>query len=102
MQEALSLKGYELIVCSGRESHRFLPERMIDGAVILDATFSSEELMNYADRGHKLVVMDRELDHPNINQVLLDIDNKAGATLGYYQSNDCMKMSNPLGHIVFS
>lgn len=79
MQEALSLKGYELIVCSGRESHRFLPERMIDGAIILDATFSSEELINFANRGHKLVVMDRELDHPNINQVLLD--NKAGATL---------------------
>jgi LacI family transcriptional regulator len=79
MQEALSLKGYELIVCSGMESHRFLPERMIDGAIILDATFSSEELMSFANRGHKLVVMDRELDHPNINQVLLD--NKAGATL---------------------
>jgi LacI family transcriptional regulator len=79
MQEALSLKGYELIVCSGRESHRFLPERMIDGAIVLDVTFSSEELMNYASRGHKLVVMDRELDHPNINQVLLD--NRAGATL---------------------
>jgi LacI family transcriptional regulator len=79
MQEALSLKGYELIVCSGMESHRFLPERMIDGAIILDVTFSNEELMNYANRGHKLVVMDRELDHPNINQVLLD--NKAGATL---------------------
>ncbi|NHM32425.1 substrate-binding domain-containing protein [Neobacillus terrae] len=79
MQEALSLKGYELIVCTGRESHRFLPERMIDGAIILDATFSSEELINYANRGHKLVVLDRELKHPNINQVLLD--NKAGATL---------------------
>ncbi|OIK09098.1 LacI family DNA-binding transcriptional regulator [Bacillus sp. MUM 13] len=79
MQEALSLKGYELIVCTGLESHRFLPERMIDGAIILDATFLSEELISYAERGHKLVVMDRELNHPNINQVLLD--NKAGATL---------------------
>ncbi|MBI0579844.1 LacI family DNA-binding transcriptional regulator [Neobacillus cucumis] len=79
MQEALSQEGYELIVCSGRESHRFLPERMIDGAIILDVTFSNEELITYANRGHKLVVMDRELDHPNINQVLLD--NKAGATL---------------------
>lgn len=79
MQDALSVRGYELIVCSGRESHRFLPERMIDGAIILDVTFSSEELINFANRGQKLVVMDRELDHPHINQVLLD--NKAGATL---------------------
>ncbi|MCM3719019.1 LacI family DNA-binding transcriptional regulator [Fictibacillus phosphorivorans] len=79
MMETLSKNGYELIVCSGKESHRFLPERMIDGAIILDATYETEELLSHAERGHKLVVMDRRMDHPNISQVLLD--NKAGATL---------------------
>jgi LacI family transcriptional regulator len=79
MKSVCNAQGYDLIVCSGKQSHRMLPERMIDGAVILDHTFASEELMQYADRGHKIVVLDRELDHPNINQVLLD--NKAGATL---------------------
>lgn len=79
MREALSSKGYELIVCSGVQSHRLIPERVIDGAIILDRTFSSEELINYAERGHKLVVLDRELEHPNINQVLLD--NKTGAKM---------------------
>ncbi|QHW31151.1 LacI family transcriptional regulator [Paenibacillus rhizovicinus] len=78
-KETLTRKGYELIVCSGKQSHWMLPERMIDGAIILDVTFDSEDLIRYADRGHKLVVLDRELAHPNINQVLLD--NKAGATL---------------------
>jgi LacI family transcriptional regulator len=78
-KETLAKKGYDLIVCSGRQSHRMLPERMIDGAIILDVAFSNEELLSYADRGHKLVVLDRELTHPNINQVLLD--NKAGAML---------------------
>ncbi|MGG1575452.1 LacI family DNA-binding transcriptional regulator [Fictibacillus sp. NRS-1165] len=79
MLDQLSCHGYELIVCSGKESHRFLPEGMIDGAIILDANFSSEELISYADRGHKLVVLDRELEHDNITQVLLD--NKTGAKL---------------------
>lgn len=79
MKKVCNAQGYDLIVCSGKQSHRMLPERMIDGAVILDQTFTSEELLMYADRNHKIVVMDRELDHPNINQVLLD--NKAGATL---------------------
>lgn len=78
-KEILMQKGYDLIVCSGKQSHRMLPERMIDGAIILDETFGSEELLRYADRGHKLVVLDRELSHTNINQVLLD--NKAGAML---------------------
>jgi LacI family transcriptional regulator len=79
MSESLNRHGYDFIVCSGKQSHRFLPERMIDGAIILDSTFSSEELVNHAERGHKLVVLDRELKHKNINYVLLD--NKAGATL---------------------
>lgn len=79
MKEVLNKNGYDLIVCSGSQSHRLLPEKMIDGAIILDGFFSSEELLQYADRGHKLVVLDRELNHPNVNQVLLD--NKAGAGL---------------------
>ncbi|MBN8199775.1 MULTISPECIES: LacI family DNA-binding transcriptional regulator [Bacillaceae] len=79
IQDALNSKGYEMIVCGGKESHRFIPERMIDGAIVLDFSFSSEELLKHADAGHKIVVMDRELNHPNINQVLLH--NTSGATL---------------------
>jgi LacI family transcriptional regulator len=79
MKMGVNQSGYDLVVCSGKQSHRLLPQRMIDGAIVLDEMFSSEELLKYADLGHKLVVMDRDLDHPNINQVLLD--NKAGATL---------------------
>ncbi|MFD2614914.1 LacI family DNA-binding transcriptional regulator [Paenibacillus gansuensis] len=78
-KEVLNKKGYDLVVCSGRQSHRMLPERMIDGAIVLDWTFDSEKLLQYADRGHKLVVLDRELNHPNIN--LVQLDNKAGASL---------------------
>ncbi|GIP21022.1 LacI family DNA-binding transcriptional regulator [Paenibacillus sp. J22TS3] len=79
MKEVCNAQGYDLIVCSGKQSHRMLPERMIDGAIILDHAFTSAELLKYAERNHKIVVLDRELEHPNINQVLLD--NKAGATL---------------------
>ncbi|MDF2645448.1 MAG: LacI family transcriptional regulator [Paenibacillus sp.] len=79
IKEVLNKKDYDLIVCSGAQSHRLLPERNIDGAIVLDSSFSSDELLQYAERGHKLVVLDRELNHPNVNQVLLD--NKAGAAL---------------------
>ncbi|WP_274648478.1 LacI family DNA-binding transcriptional regulator [Paenibacillus humicola] len=79
MKEGVNRSGYDLVICSGQQAHRLLPQRFIDGAIVLDETFSSEELLKYADLGHKLVVLDRELSHPNINQVLLD--NKAGATL---------------------
>ncbi|MBS4200899.1 LacI family DNA-binding transcriptional regulator [Bacillus sp. FJAT-49732] len=79
MRETLNNKDFDLVVCTGKESHRFLPEGIIDGAIVLDATFPNEELISYADRGHKLVVLDREMDHPNIERVLLD--NKMGAEL---------------------
>ncbi|MGX7419941.1 LacI family DNA-binding transcriptional regulator [Carnobacterium gallinarum] len=79
VMDTLFAKGYEMIVCCGDKSHLFLPERMIDGAIILDSTFSDEEIMRYAKRGHQIVVLDRELPHKNIRKVLLD--NKAGATL---------------------
>ncbi|WP_195572173.1 LacI family DNA-binding transcriptional regulator [Paenibacillus sp. 1001270B_150601_E10] len=79
MKDMLNKQGYDLIICSGTQSHRLLPEGMLDGAIILDAKFDSDELLRYANRGHKLVVLDRELNHKNISQVLLD--NKAGATL---------------------
>lgn len=79
IKEILNKKGYDLIVCSGAQSHRLLPERMLDGAIVLDTSFPTEELLQYAERGHKLVVLDRELTHENVNQVRLD--NKAGAAL---------------------
>jgi len=79
IKEYANRKGYDLLVCSGERSRRLVPERMIDGAIVLDASFPEEELLRYAGLGHKSVVLDRELDHPNVNPVLLD--NKAGATL---------------------
>lgn len=79
MRKMLKSKGYDLIACGGKESYRFLPEGIIDGAIILDENFHDEEIMSYAERGHKMVVLDREMDHPNIEQVLLD--NQLGAEL---------------------
>ncbi|MFD2117920.1 LacI family DNA-binding transcriptional regulator [Paenibacillus yanchengensis] len=79
VKEYLSLQGYDLLVCSGQRSRRLLPEKMIDGAIVLDESFPTTDVLQYADQGHKIIVLDRELQHPNISQVLLD--NQAGAAL---------------------
>ena len=79
IKRGLEAHDYEMIVCSGKNSHLFIPERMIDGGIILDWTFQTEEITNFADRGHSLVVLDREIEHQNIRKVLLD--NTGGATL---------------------
>lgn len=77
IMNTVNAEKYEMIVCSGDRSRLFLPERMIDGAIILDTAYPDEEILSYAERGHKMVVLDRKLEHENIRQVLLD--NKAGA-----------------------
>lgn len=74
--------GLELIVCSGERSRLFLPQRMIDGILVLDLTYPDEELLNYAESNHPIVVLDRKLHHSNIKSVLLD--NRNGAQEAMY------------------
>jgi LacI family transcriptional regulator len=75
----LNEHGYELIVSSGEKSRRLLLEKIMDGVIILDENFSDEELIHYANLGHKMVLLDRELAYKNIATVLLD--NEKGAKL---------------------
>ncbi|MFB7142921.1 MULTISPECIES: LacI family DNA-binding transcriptional regulator [unclassified Bacillus (in: firmicutes)] len=92
MRQALNDKGYELIACSGVQSHRLLLEKVIDGGIILDQAFSDKELLDYAEKNYKMVVMDRELQHKNIKGVL--INNKSGAQLAIKEllKNDVKKV----------
>lgn len=75
-QKAVEL-GLELIVCSGKRSRLFLPQRLIDGILVLDMTYENEELLKYAEISYPIVVLDRELKHENIRSILLD--NKKGS-----------------------
>ncbi|WP_462225094.1 LacI family DNA-binding transcriptional regulator [Alkalibacterium sp.] len=70
--------GMELIVCSGKRSRLFLPQRLIDGILVLDKNFSDSELLKYADQSYPIVVLDRTLKHESIRSVLLD--NEKGST----------------------
>ncbi|EGO8920112.1 LacI family transcriptional regulator [Enterococcus faecalis] len=78
IKKGLALFDYEMIVCSGKKSHLFIPEKMVDGAIILDWTFPTKEIEKFAERGHSIVVLDRTTEYRNIRQVLLD--NRGGAT----------------------
>lgn len=78
IKNGLALFDYEMIVCSGKKSHLFIPEKMVDGAIILDWTFPTKEIEKFAERVHSIVVLDRTTEHRNIRQVLLD--NRGGAT----------------------
>lgn len=83
IKRGLGYYDYDMIVCSGKRSHLFIPEKMIDGAIILDFTFSTEEILQFSEKNYHLVVLDRELRHAKVPQVLLD--NRGGATLAINQ-----------------
>lgn len=69
----LKTNHYELIVGSGGSRSRdFIPQKFVDGAIILDADFPTDMIEDYADAGNQLVVMDRELTYKNTQRVLLD------------------------------
>lgn len=66
-------RGYEVIVGSGgNKSRDFIPQKLVDGAIILDTNFSSRLLDQYANDGCPIVVMDRQTTNKNIKHVLLD------------------------------
>ncbi len=79
IKHGLQSYDYEMIVCSGKRSHLFIPERMVDGVIILDWTFDTKEIEKYGKSGYKLVTLDREVEGNNLCHVLLD--NVGGATL---------------------
>ncbi len=87
IKKGLEAQNFEMIVCSGNKSHLFIPERMIDGAIVLDWTFNYKEIEQYADRGHFLVILDRLITHENVRKVLLD--NRGGATLAIEKAVAC-------------
>ncbi|WP_225743679.1 LacI family DNA-binding transcriptional regulator [Marinilactibacillus sp. Marseille-P9653] len=68
--------GFDIIACSGEKSRLFLPQGMIDGIIVLDQFYPDEQLLEYAESGHEIVVLDRQLEHDHIRNVLLD--NKEG------------------------
>ncbi|CAM3133814.1 LacI family DNA-binding transcriptional regulator [Sporolactobacillus spathodeae] len=92
MNTMLADAQFDLIICCGSRSHHFIPERMIDGAIILDSSFQTEEILDYAKRGCKMVVLDRVLQHKNISQVLLD--NRNGVLRGLEHLRQSPSSSN--------
>lgn len=92
MRDEMNKKGYELIICSGKKSRFLIPQGIVDGAIILNGEFSNKDLLNYADRNHKIIVMDRKLEHENIKQVTLNNEK------GIFKSFD---YAYKLGHRIF-
>lgn len=77
IQHQLEELGYDMMVSSGVRTQKFLSEKLFDGAIVLDNKFTTQQLVKMLDSDNKIVVLDREIKHPNARTVLLN--NKEGA-----------------------
>jgi len=69
---------FELIVCpESRPVNKHLTQRQVDGAIVFDSKISSKLLLKIASEQLPIIVLDRNIDSPNIYPILLD--NQSGA-----------------------
>ncbi|EOD01203.1 LacI family DNA-binding transcriptional regulator [Caldisalinibacter kiritimatiensis] len=95
IQDSCKNFGYDLIVCTNNSSKRFLKEKLVDGAIIIDPYIPDDLLISVADRNFPIITMDRELNNDYIYNILLD--NKKGA---YDITTHLIKLGiNTIGYI---
>ncbi|GAB2574875.1 LacI family DNA-binding transcriptional regulator [Gracilibacillus alcaliphilus] len=76
IQNEVEKNGYEMVVCASADMHRLLKERYVGGAIILNYHIDNDLLHVLASEKYPFVVLDREIDNPHIEQILLP--NKQG------------------------
>ncbi|MDR0297534.1 MAG: LacI family transcriptional regulator [Streptococcaceae bacterium] len=88
MQHQFDLLGYDMMVSSGSRTHKFLSEKLFDGAIVLDTEFQTQELEEILKSGHKIVVLDRDMQHENVRTVLLDNISGSRQAVDYLLAQD--------------
>lgn len=69
---AISVRGYEILVCSTQLSERLLLERHVDGAIILNSFIKNNTIELVQSSDYPVVVMERYIDMPHVSCVLVD------------------------------
>ncbi|MBU1019600.1 MAG: LacI family transcriptional regulator [Firmicutes bacterium] len=72
IRQKLQENNFNIVVSSGKSSANLLKERQVDGAIIFDNELADDVLINYANYGNPLYVLDRKLDGKNIYSSLID------------------------------
>ncbi len=86
VQDTAREQGYNVFLCNTdgtaaeeAETMHLLAAQGVDGIITFASNISTPALCHFADHYHPIIVINRAIDHPHIN--LLMVDNKAGARL---------------------
>lgn len=80
-----------MIVNSGGRTHKFLSEKLFDGAIVLDYKYQTKELYEVLEKGNKIVVLDRKIQHQNARTVLLNNQLGSQQAISYLTRKNCQK-----------
>ncbi|MDR0299340.1 MAG: LacI family transcriptional regulator [Streptococcaceae bacterium] len=101
MQHQFELLGYDMMVSSGSRTHKFLSEKLFDGAIVMDYKFHNDEVLEVLNQGNKLVLLDREIEHDGARSVLLDNAQGSKKAVNYLLAQELDKyyvISGPKGN----
>lgn len=70
--KAISVRGYEILVCATQISERLLLERHVDGAIILNSFILNQTINHVQSPEYPVVVMERFVEMPHVSCVLAD------------------------------
>ncbi|MFC7321693.1 LacI family DNA-binding transcriptional regulator [Halobacillus campisalis] len=82
VQEVTASNGFDLIACSSvggdkSTASKFLKEKRVDGAIVLAHNISADLINSSARKDFPIIVLDRDVDNPNV--VHVEVDNRKGA-----------------------
>lgn len=72
IRQTLQENNFNIVVSSGKSSANLLKERQVDGAIIFDNELSDEVIINYANYGLPVYVLDRKLEGKHIYSSIID------------------------------
>lgn len=107
VQDTALEQGYNVIVCNTddnpegeRNILNLLASQEVDGVILATSSLSDQELLSFAKQYKPLVIINREIHHPKISQVSIDIRQGARLAVEHLieQGHDRIAMISHQGH----
>lgn len=91
VQDKARQNDYNMFLCNTEEAAELelqtlesLAAQPVDGIIIFAEHASDEEIINFAEQYHPLVLINRQIEHPHISSVYVDITRAAEQAVRYF------------------
>lgn len=93
VQDYAEAHDYDLLICTGYSSEKYMHPSISSGCIALDGKLSSEVLERKASSEYPIVVLDRLLDNPYIKSILVNNYDPMYQMVDALAKNGCRRFS---------